>query len=273
MQEIKLRDINIESLKRIGRHGSNLATLYTDGDTCYKIYNNPYSFDNKALYNNFRDMDGMQIDGVLLPRDLIVDNNLLYGFTMSFFKDSITLSDKFFERFIDKKLVISAFNKASAIIRKMHQAGVVCQDLSLENILINSNGDIAICDPDSFAYKSYYSGSFSKIFCNFLIKYRDTKLDIWEDIDRISMFIAFYYLMFEKEIQNVSKHQYNKLSQEMKTVANLREIRSMLLDKKIPLHGLPYFDEFASSDDVGMLDKNKYLTIGQKVYRAIEKKF
>lgn len=273
MQEIKLGDINVPSLKRISSNWSTYATVYTDGEVCYKIFRNPSSFDNKALYNNFKDMDGMKIDGVILPEDLIVDDGILEGFTMPLFKNSMTLSRRFGTRYVDKRLVVSAFRNASFIIREMHKNGVVCQDLSLENILINDQGDVCVCDPDSFAYKSYYSGSFAKLFILFLLKYRDTKVKKWEDIDNISMYIAFYYLMFEKEIQKVSRGKYNKLSCEMKTVENLRGIRDLLVDKKRELFDLPYFDEFASNLDVGTLDKNKCLTIGQKVYNAVERRF
>lgn len=273
MQEIRLKDINFESLKRISSNWSTYATVYTDGDVCYKIFNDPHSFDNVSLYNNFKDMDGMQIDGVILPEDLIVDDGVLLGYLMPLFKDSMTLSRRFEGRYVDKALVVSAFRKASFIIREMHKKGVILQDVSLENILINDQGDVCVCDPDSFAYNGYFPQTYSKIFCRFLIDYRKTKLHMLEDIDRLSLFLAFYYLMFEKEIQKVSRGKYNKLSSEMKTVENMREIRDLLVDKSKDLYDLPYFDEFASNLDVGTLDKNKCLTIGQKVYNAVERRF
>lgn len=274
MQEIRLKDINFESLKKLNRPATfNFATLYTDGDVCYKIFNDPHSFDNVSLYNNFKDMDGMQIDGVILPEDLIVDDGVLLGYLMPLFKDSMTLSRRFEGRYVDKVLVVSAFRKASFIIREMHKKGVILQDVSLENILINDQGDVCVCDPDSFAYNGYFPQTYSKIFCRFLIDYRKTKLHMLEDIDRLSLFLAFYYLMFEKEIQKVSRGKYNKLSSEMKTVENMREIRDLLVDKSKDLYDLPYFDEFASNLDVGTLDKNKCLTIGQKVYNAVERRF
>lgn len=274
MQEIRLGDINVESLKKLNRPAIfNFATLYTDGDVCYKIFNEPHSFDNKGLYNNFKDMDGMQIDGVILPQDLIVEDGVLLGYLMPLFKDSMTLSSRFGGRYLDKSLVVSAFRKASFIIREMHKKGIIFQDVSLENILINGNGDVMICDPDSFSYNGYFPQAYSKIFCRFLIDYRKSKLHKLEDIDRLSLFLAFYYLVFDKEIQKVSKRQYSKLSREMKTVDYLREIRDLLVSKSKELYDLPYLDEFTSNLDAGTLDRGKYLTLGQKIYNAVDRRF
>lgn len=269
MQEIKLNDINLESLRRLNYRYSTYSTLYTDGETVYKLFQNPHSFDNMGLRKNFKDMEGLPVEGVILPKDLIVDDELLEGYTMPLFKNSETLSSKFSTLQIDKQELAKAFRKASLIIRQMHNNGIICQDISLENILIDDQGNIAICDPDSFSNKNYYSGLYSKIFVKFLLGYRKTKLKGLKDIDRISLILAYYYLLFDKEIQKVSNKQYNKLAKEMPTVENLRLLRSLLIDKKKSLECIPYMDSLISNEDVGILDKNKYLTLGQKTYNAI----
>lgn len=269
MQEIKLNDINLESLKRLNNRYSTYSTLYTDGETVYKIFQNPRSIDNRGLRNNFKDMEGLPVEGVILPKDLIVDDDILEGYTMPLFKNSETLSSKFSTIQIDKQELSKAFRKASLIIRQMHNNGIICQDVSLENILMDAQGNVAICDPDSFSNKNYYSGVYSKIFIKYLLGYRKTKLRDLRDIDRVSLVLAYYYLLFDKEIQNVSKRQYNKLAREMITVENLRLLRDLLIDKKRSLDCTPYMDSLISYKDVGTLDKNKYLTLGQKTYNAV----
>lgn len=269
MQEIRLGDINFDSLKKLGGYGSNLTSLYTDGEVCYKIYKEDYKLEE--LYKKFRELDGLCVDGVILPKDLIMNAGKFIGYSMPYFKDSMTLSDRFSDRFVDKGLMLNAFYTASKIVRKLHEEGVVCQDISLENILIDIHGDIKICDSDSFAYKDHNSESFSKIFCLFLLKYRKQKLSLWEDIDRLSLILIFYYLLFEREIQHVSRHKYNIASREIKTVDNLGGIRDILLNKNKVLYDIPYMDEFISFSDSGTFDKNKCLTLRQKLYNGIDR--
>ena len=271
MQEIRLGDINFDSLKKLGGHGSNLTSLYTDGEVCYKIYKEDYKLDD--LYKKFRELDGLEVDGVILPKDLVMNDGKFIGYSMPYFKDSMTLSDKFSGRFIDKGLMLYAFYTASNIVRKLHEEGVVCQDISLENILIDVHGDIKICDSDSFAYKDYNSESFSRIFCLFLLKYRKQKLNLWEDIDRLSLILIFYYLLFEREIQQVSKRKYDIASSEIKTVDNLWGIRDILVNKNKVLYNIPYLDEFISFSDSGTFDKNKCLTLRQKLYNGMDRIF
>ena len=43
----------------------------------------------------FIDMDGIIIDGILLPKELIIDDDKLVGYTMDYFQNSMNLYDFF----------------------------------------------------------------------------------------------------------------------------------------------------------------------------------
>ena len=87
-------------------------------------------------------MDGIQIDNVLLPQDLIIDDGRLKGYTMKYFENSIPLSDKFLERYFNCNDLLTCVEKASRILRNIHKNGIVYQDLSFQNILVDKRAPI-----------------------------------------------------------------------------------------------------------------------------------
>lgn len=91
MNKINLNDINLQALKKTQYQGSN-STVYENKDICIKILNGLYPNEKEILYNKFIDMENIKIDGVLLPIDLIMKDNTLYGYTMHNFKNSTTLN-------------------------------------------------------------------------------------------------------------------------------------------------------------------------------------
>ena len=59
---------------------------------------------------------------------------------MRYFSNSIPLSDKFLKRYFNCNELLLYVEKASTILRNVHCNGIVCQDLSFENILVNDEG-------------------------------------------------------------------------------------------------------------------------------------
>ena len=151
---IKFNDINFSSLQKRQQQGTK-ATIYRNGDTCIKILDCLYDEEKELLYRKLIDMDGITIPNVLLPKELIIKDGKLEGYSMDYFKDSMPLSDRFMVRYVDCKQLFEYVSRASKILRDIHQNGIVCQDLSFENILIDTNGNIAFCDLDGCSYKEH----------------------------------------------------------------------------------------------------------------------
>ena len=104
MQEIKMKEIDLFTLQKLQNQGTN-STVYTDGKMCYKFLDGLYPNEKRDLYRKFLDMDGIEIDHVLLPKDLIIKDGELNGYTMQYFQDSMPLSDKFLLTFLKKKTI------------------------------------------------------------------------------------------------------------------------------------------------------------------------
>ena len=109
-------------------------------------------------------MDGIKIDGVIFPKDLIMQDGKLQGYTMDYFQDSTSLNDYFTAtRFVNCKDIFKAIIKASEILREIHKYDIKVQDLSFENILINNQGEVKYIDIDSCQYQNYESYFLSNI--------------------------------------------------------------------------------------------------------------
>ena len=269
MEKINLNDINFSSLQKIKNQGTQ-STIYTDGNICYKIVDGLYPNEKKELYEKFIAMDGIKINNVLLPKDLIIKDGKLEGYTMEYLKNSISLTDKFNKRYFDCDELFIYINKASKILRDIHNNGIVLQDLSFENILVNNNGDVSFCDIDSCSYNGNSSLFFSILFKEFVIDWRKSNLYKHEDVDKLSMILSFYYILYMQVLQKISKKQYHMLSDNINTLENLRPIANMLVNKKIDIYDLPYLDEYIDLNDHYLIDREKILSLNQKIYRIFK---
>ena len=94
MEKIKFNDINFDSLQKLKQQGTK-GIMYKNGVTCYKILDGLYEDEKEEIYKKFIDLDGIKIENVLLPKELIMKDGKLYGYTMDYFNNSVSLSDKF----------------------------------------------------------------------------------------------------------------------------------------------------------------------------------
>ena len=267
MEEIKFKDINLFTLQKLPNQGTN-SSIYTDGNICYKFLDGLYPYEKRDLYKKFLDMDGIKINGVLLPQNLIIENGMLKGYTMNYFKGDIPLSDKFLKRYFNCHELLVYVEKASKILRNIHRNEIICQDLSFENILVNNKGEIMFCDIDGCSYKWHNSPFFSILFKEFMIDYRNSKVYIKEDIDKVSMILSFYLIMYGEFLQRLTKEQYHTLSDNIQTLENLRNIANMLVDKSCPIKDVPYLDEVIDLNDKYEIDRKRIL---KNIKKSIDK--
>ena len=212
-------------------------------------------------------MDGIKIPNVLLPKELIIQDGKLQGYSMDYFRDSIPLSDRFMIRYVDCKQLFDYVSKASKILKQIHENGIICQDLSFENILVDKNGNVAFCDLDGCSFKEHMSPFISILMKRFFIDYRDEKIPLSSNLDRISMMLSFYYLIYAKEIQNLTKKQYHKLSDKITTLENSRQYANMLVDRQNQIGEIPYLDELINPNDDYIYDRDKQLSLVRRLLK------
>ncbi len=265
MEEIELKEINLSALQKLQSQGTT-STIYTDGDMCYKFLDGLYPYEKRDLYRKFLAMDGIQINDVLLPQKLIIEDGELKGYTMEYFANSMPLSDKFLTRYFNCKDLFIYVERASKILRTIHSNGIVCQDLSFENILVDDKGNVKFCDMDSCTYRDYNSPFFSILFKQFLIDYRGSWIYEKEDVDKVSMILSFYLTMYGEPLQIITKKQYHTLSDHIQTLENLRNTANMLVDKSSPIKDIPYLDEVIDLKDDYEIDREKILSIHPRIF-------
>jgi len=264
MEKIKVEDINFTLLKKLNEQGTE-STIYTDGDVCYKMLYNLYPDEKEQLYRKIMATQGLKLDNVILPMDLIVKGDKLEGYTMKYIQNSIALYALFSERYIDSKKLFDYLTRISIILRKLHQKGVICQDLNFGNILIADNS-IFFCDFDSYCYGKHESPFVSLRLKKFINSYRKEKIFISENLDRISILLGLYDLIFLKEIQKITIHQHNLLSARLETFKNCRPYIERMLDRNTGLPEIPYIDELIDANDDYIFDRNKVLTLFDKLF-------
>lgn len=260
MDKIKFNDINFSSLTKLQQQGTK-STIYTDGDSCFKILDGLYDNEKELLYKKFIDMDGLKIDNVLLPNELIIQDGKLQGYTMDYFKDSIALSDKFMTRYVNCMELFSYITKASKILKTIHLNDVICQDLSFENILVDKSGNIAFCDLDGCSYKGYVSPFVSLLMNRFFSEYRNERIYLSKNLDRISMMLSLYYLVYGKELQLLSRKEYHYLSKRINTLQNSKKYANILVDKNDSIADIPYLDELIDISDSYVIDREERIKV------------
>ncbi len=262
MEKLKISDINWQELKELPHQGST-SIIYKDPATSsiYKFLTEFSKSEKDALYHKFMDMDGIQIDRAILPEALIMDNDTLEVYRMKELPNSIPLSTQFEGRFVDSSKLLPTLVEASKILRTFHQAGIIYTDLSFENILVNEMGPF-FCDFDSCSYQNHRGTYISLLLKRFMVDYRQEQFEVSDNLDRISMLLSFFYLLYGKEIQTISTSSYYRLAKNSATLKNAQPyVKSFLNTRRAFSATVPYLDELIDLKDAFIVDKEK-----EKVY-------
>lgn len=265
MKKINVHDIDFSLLGKMNHQGSK-STMYEDEELCYKILDGLYPFERDLLYRKLMEMDGLKIDKAYLPIDLIVNGETLVGFTLSKFKNSMSIYDKFFGQFVDFKELFVYITKACKILREIHNNGIICQDLSFDNILVDDNGNVAFCDLDGCSYNGYESPFISMPMKKLICEYRKEEFITCENFDRISMLVSFYYLIYKKYLYEISRNNLYLLSKNVETLnKTMLYVESLLKDKEII--EVPYMDELIVQTDDYVMDRQKEFSLFRRILK------
>ena len=252
MQIINIHDINLEGFKKLPVQGT-FSTTYSHEDTCYKLLDGLYYSERRDLYQKLLriEADNIKIDNALFPQALIMDGNDLKGYTTPYISDAVNVSEKFYDspEYLNINEFFKCVIKSDKILRQIHQNGIICQDLTFENILVDSNGGCYFIDFDGCSYKDMKTLFISRMLSNFVVAYRKERIEIIANLDRISMMLSFFNIIFGKPIYCVNSFEYKKMSKHINTLNNLEPYVEMLLDKKNPIGYVPYLDEKIDIDD------------------------
>jgi len=255
MNKINIRDINFSTLDKLAHQGSQ-STIYKDKDYCYKILTKFYPDQKRKLLRKLLDIDGLKIDNVTVPIDLIMDGHRLEGFTMKYYKGAIPLSSKYkYKKPLNCKEFFYDMNSSTQILKNLNKSNIICSDLSFENILIIPDNNIVFCDViESCSYDKHEALFISALLKNFM-DYRKNQIPVSENSDKISMLLSFYQTIFDREIQKVPNRKYNKLSRNILTLQNLNNCTYDLLHRNKDISNISYLDEYIDITDDYIIKK------------------
>lgn len=263
MKIIELKDLDIDKMKLSNKQGTQ-SKVYIKDDKCYKILCGLYDNEKEQLYKKFLDMKDLFIEDVLLPKDLIFDRNMLVGYTMDNFSNSLNLYDYFGkDRFVDVNDILMATKKTSQILKKVHSEGVILQDFSFDNILIDGNNNIKICDIDGCFYNGYRGPYISQIVKYYHELFPQKAININFNFDNQSLLLSMIFTIYHKIVFNINN--YDKLSDQIKTLKKMRAIVKDFFSD--PDFKLPYLDELIVDDDHFIIDRNQQVSFVKRLFK------
>lgn len=258
MNNIKISDINFDSLEKINNAGTK-STIYKYENKCLKILDGLYPTEKLILHYKFLDLEGINIDGVLMPEELIIDNGILCGYTMNYFNNTKSLNSYFLDcKYINSNDVFKITRKVCKILKSIHDKEIIYQDLSFDNILINNEGKIMFCDIDECNYKNYNAPFVSLLLKRLICGYRNENINISKNSDRVSIFISLFYSIYLKEIQFLTVDEYNLLSNDVNLLKSMKKYIDILLDKENEVPDIPYVDELLTINDNYIINRNLF---------------
>lgn len=125
------------------------STVYLDKDSALKILKDTQYIESYKP-EKVEILKDMNIPYLTNPTDEIVVDELLCGYSMDYFR-SKTLY-KYKATHIKK---IELLKQIRELMLDLHKKDIIICDLKANNILINNNSEIKICDIDGFKVKDY----------------------------------------------------------------------------------------------------------------------
>lgn len=257
MDKLYKSDINFDILEKLPNQGTT-SIVYRDKESkrCYKIFRDLSCFEKSEIYHKFIEIydDNIYEEGLLLPEIAIIDESGLLGYVCDYVEDSIDLGTKYEtnKNVIDTKTLSNSIKNASLLLEKAHSHNLIIQDLNFENILEDKNKKTYFCDFDQCKYNGYQGEYVSATLGRFTgFRY----INISKNTDNLSLLLGYLGLLFQKDVRNVSKREYDMLSERLVTLKNIEPYFNILLKDGIAYHGYPYLHDFIDDKDEKILIK------------------
>ncbi len=245
MKELDSTILNGAKLLRVKKNSE--ADILYKGDTIYKVFKDISKLGRIGKERKIEILSSLQLDNFVLPKDKIItrmDKRMFYGYSMNYIKSSKTLSEYSRKLNYDLNKYFYLLSKISITLKKLHNLpeNIVLGDLNFYNILVDKNLKYYFIDLDSAKIGCYKNDRVPVLTGNYST-YRREMLKVDSNFDRLSMLLQLLDSIFNKNIYEISKYEYDKKSERIKY---LRRIRSLVrelqkCDRKVPY--IPYLYE------------------------------
>ena len=252
MEKINLNDFDFSN-NYIKEPGFENGIVYSnDKERIKMLLNIPYE-DKEILLEKLETIEKLNVDGVILPKTLIMYEGYLDGYIMEY-----PLRAKSFDKMFtshpyeDIRQMLIAIKRASLVVRNMHKNNIVANDISLNNFVMDINGNVFFTGIETSSYDTYSYPYISKFLKDFI---GNKEIDITKDTDKLLLVLNAIYLFYLKDIRKLSKIRYRKISKDIQSLQNIEKYAMGLRKKNIDIEQLPYIDELLDLNDYGYLKR------------------
>lgn len=275
MKYIDQRKLNLKNAVKITKNTFE-SDIYVKGKKAYKMYK------KLRFYRYPEDLVRKKKKAILLedttskqiikPDAIIYKDNKLSGIRMDYVNNLGTLYD-FSKVFNDvSKLLIVAKN-ASLGLKEIHKdpVGIVVGDLNFYNIIFDEFLNTFYVDADSYEVGGISASSISKSFFAYCEDRGFIPMGLMEAyFDRFQFIFEFLSLLFGTNIENVTRYQYDELSEQIETLKNLR-MCFKLIKKSDKIPNLPYLCDLVSDNDLEKKIEYDLPIVGKSCIRKVGK--
>ena len=251
MEVIQKETIDFSDLHKISCRANSESNLYNDGEVLYKIFKKiPYRHLRRKKEKIELLSNGIELNNVVLPKDIIVSGSLLSGYTMDYKKEAIILFE-----FVKRSKNINEFLKlvynVSQTLREIHNdpRNIVVGDMSFSNVIFDKNFEHYFVDFDSCMIDGIPSDRISFLLSDYTVTRRIYNFDINKNTDRLSLILCMLHTIFAEEIDEISMYDYDYVSERVETLKNMREIVLEIKKNKKHIPEVPYVDELIKTQN------------------------
>lgn len=259
MEIIDYKDIDLKHLPKFDQQGKeNSSVIYEYNDNeLLKLFKYYSSHERLMIFKKFEELENIQIEGIIKPRKFVVDSYVRYGeeqkdikgYTMEKFADSTSIIDHFgYVRAFNCSDLFITLKYASLILKDMHDNGIICQDISYLNVLfdIDDYSNVKICDLDACSFKKYNTEMYAYDLKEYYVSILHSRfIPSTPNSDKLSMILSLFFLLFRKELYQISDSEYDELASKINTLSNLKDYFKAFKNGSYNFHNseLPYLHE------------------------------
>lgn len=235
------------------------SIIYADKLYVYKIFK---SLNRSYLRNKFYKVNILSsisgLDSCVLPLDNIMDEKVRFRGYSALKQEGITLADLFVKKGIYEFLlgIIDSSLKLSSIHDR--NENIILGDVNCSNIILRQNEsgkyqDSVFVDIDNASVDGLKYDNFSGSLLRFY-KPRTKNMRISKNTDRLTQLLYLLTYLFDSEtIYEIDIFEYDKKTEEIRSLKNIRNLFIRLKDFNRTLPTIPYVYEIISEDDVKKL--------------------
>lgn len=245
MNIINKEDIDFRKLIKLKCRANNESRLYHNDDELYKIYKGLLRNELRRKNKKIELLsDGANIDNVILPKDKIMSENILSGYSMDYVKGSLILFE-FAKRSKNVNDFLRVIYEVSLTLRKIHNdpRNIVVGDLSFSNIIFDKEFNHYFVDFDSVKIDDIPSDTISFLMDDYTKIRGMYRFKVSKETDIFSLMLCTLHTIFGEEIDKISMYDYDLVAERVETLKNIRNIVIEMKKYNRYIPEVPYMDD------------------------------